>query len=140
LPVQQLDGDILRSIFPKTGFSKEERIQHIKRAGYLASLLEKNNVFVIASFISPYEESRDFVRTMCDRFIEIYVDTSLETCEQRDPKNLYKKARAGEIKNFTGIDDPYETPSNPEMKIDTNNKTEKESFDTIKKTIDRYLK
>lgn len=139
LPVQQLDGDILRAIFPKTGFSKEDRIAHIKRTGYLASLLEKNNVFVIASFISPYQESRDFVRNMCDRFIEVYVDASLETCEKRDPKSLYKRARAGEIKNFTGIDDPYEAPSNPETAVDTNNATEEESFMQIKKIIDRYL-
>lgn len=140
LPAQQLDGDILRSIFPKTGFSKDDRIQHIKRAGYLASLLEKNNVFVVASFISPYQESRDFVRNMCHHFIEIYVDASLETCESRDPKNLYKKARAGEIKNFTGIDDPYEIPANPEMTVDTNNATEEESFRQIKQSIDHYLK
>jgi len=140
LPIQQLDGDILRSIFPKTGFSKEDRIQHIKRAGYLASLLEKNNVFVIASFISPYQESRDFVRNMCDHFLEVYVNASLETCEQRDPKGLYKKARAGEIKNFTGIDDPYETPVNPELSVDTNNATEEESFRQVKKFITRYLK
>ncbi len=139
LPTQQLDGDILRSIFPKTGFSKEDRIQHIKRAGYLASLLEKNNVFVIASFISPYQESRDFVRNMCKHFIEIYVNASIETCEQRDPKGLYKKVRAGEIKNFTGIDDPYEIPLNPEMTVNTNNASEEESFKQIKKSIDRYL-
>lgn len=140
LPTQQLDGDVMRAIFPKTGFSKEERLLHIKRAGYLASLLEKNNVFVIASFISPYKESRDFVREMCERFIEIYVDASLETCEQRDPKNLYKKARAGEIKNFTGIDDPFEVPANPELHINTNNATVEESFNRIKKSIDQYLK
>ncbi|MCK5012585.1 MAG: adenylyl-sulfate kinase [Candidatus Omnitrophica bacterium] len=140
LPVQQLNGDILRSIFPKTGFSKEERMKHIKRAGYLASLLEKNNVFVIASFISPYQESRNSVRNMCGRFIEIHVDTSLETCEARDPKSLYKKARAGEIKNFTGIDDPYGIPQNPEMRVDTNNVTEEESFKQIRKSIDSYLK
>lgn len=140
LPVQELDGDILRSIFPKTGFSKDDRIQHIKRAGYLASILEKNNVFVVASFISPYQESRDFVRGICNRFIEIYVNASLETCEQRDPKSLYKKARAGEIKNFTGIDDPYEVPLNPELTVETDHKTEEESFTQIKRSIDHYLK
>ena len=139
LPVQQLDGDILREIFPKTGFSKEDRIAHIKRTGYLASLLEKNNIFVVASFISPYQESRDFVRKMCKHFIEIHVNTSLEICESRDPKSLYKKARAGEITNFTGIDDPYEVPLNPEIVINTNSSTEEESFEQIKKNIDRYL-
>jgi len=139
LPVEQLDGDKLRAIFPNTGFTKTDRIQHIERAGYLASLLEKNNVIVISAFISPYQESRDSVRKLCNRYIEVYVSASLETCEQRDPKNLYKKARAGEIKNFTGIDDPYEEPLNPDIIIKTDNQTEEESFQQIKKLIDRNL-
>jgi adenylylsulfate kinase len=117
--VEHLDGDVVRNIFPNTGFDKEARIQHVKRVGFLASQLEKNGVFVIASFISPYEESRDFVRNLCDNFVEVHVSTPLEVCEQRDVKGLYAKARAGEIKNFTGINDPYETPLNPEVEIDT---------------------
>jgi len=140
LPVHQLNGDVVQPIFPNAGISKEDRIQYIKRAGHLASLLEKNNVFVIASFITPYQESRDIVRNMCDRILEIHVNASLETCEERDPKNLYKRARAGEINNFTGIDDPYETPLNPEISVNTNNATEEESFGQIKKSIDQYLK
>jgi adenylylsulfate kinase len=119
LKVEYLDGDSIRNIFPKTGYSKEERNTHIKRVGYLASKLEKNGVIVIASFISPYKESRYFIRNLCDNFIEVYISTPLEECERRDVKGLYAKARRGEIKQFTGIDDPYEKPENPEVEINT---------------------
>ena len=93
----------------------------MRRVGFLASLLEKNGVFVLASFIAPYEESRQFVRSLCSDFIEIHVATPLEECERRDVKGLYQKARQGEIKYFTGIDDPYEEPVNPELRVDTTN-------------------
>lgn len=117
--VEHLDGDAIRDIFPKTGFSKEDRNAHIKRVGYLASRLQAHGVFVIGSFISPYKESRDFVRNLCEDFVEIYISTPLEECERRDVKGLYEKARNGEITQFTGIDDPYEAPENPELEIDT---------------------
>lgn len=117
--VEHLDGDAIRDIFPKTGFSRKERNEHIKRVGYLASRLQTHGVFVIGSFISPYQEARDFVRNLCDDFTEIYISTPLEECERRDVKGLYEKARNGEITQFTGIDDPYETPENPELSIDT---------------------
>jgi len=117
-PVESLDGDLIRSIFP-TGFSQEERENHIRRMGYMASRLEAHGVFVVASFISPYEKSRQEVRNFCNQFIEIYVSTPLEICEKRDPKKLYKKARTGEIENFTGIDAPYEKPKTPDIIIDT---------------------
>ena len=119
--VEHLDGDAIRDIFPKTGFSKEDRNAHIKRVGYLASRLQAHGVFVIGSFISPYKESRDFVRNLCEDFVEIYISTPLEECERRDVKGLYEKARSGEITQFTGIDDPYEAPENPELEIDTTN-------------------
>jgi len=119
--VEHLDGDTIRHLFPNTGFTRPERDAHIKRVGYLASKLEQNGVFVVASFVSPYEESRQFVRGLCGNFIEIYVDTPLAVCEQRDVKGLYAKARRGEIKNFTGIDDPYEEPLQPELTIDATN-------------------
>lgn len=125
--VEKLDGDVMRGLFPATGFTKEARDEHIKRVGFLASLLEKHDVIVVASFISPYEETRQLVRSRCQNFIEVFVSASLEECERRDVKGLYKKARAGEIKHFTGIDDPYEVPSNPEIEVDTENKTEEES-------------
>lgn len=117
--VEHLDGDAIREIFPKTGFSREERTAHIKRVGYLASRLQAHGVFVIGSFISPYQEARDFVREMCEDFTEVYISTPLEECERRDVKGLYEKARRGEITQFTGIDDPYEEPSDPEITIDT---------------------
>jgi len=82
-------------------------------------MLEKNGIFVIASFIAPYQESRDFVRSLCHNYKEIYLTTPLEICEKRDPKGLYNKVRQGEIKNFTGIDDPYEIPQNALLELDT---------------------
>ena len=117
--VEHLDGDRLRNLFPGTGFSKEDRDSHIHRVGYLAGMLEKNGVCVVASFISPYRDARAFVRNQCKQFIEVYLSTPLEECEKRDPRGLYKKARKGEITHFTGIDDPYEPPENPEIIIDT---------------------
>ncbi|MGH7527547.1 MAG: adenylyl-sulfate kinase [Gemmatimonadales bacterium] len=117
--VEYLDGDALRSIFPTTGFSREERDLHIRRTGYLASRLEEHGVTVVASFVSPYREARDFVRGLCRNFVEIYVATPLEECERRDVKGLYARARRGEIRHFTGIDDPYEPPEHPEISFDT---------------------
>jgi len=129
--VEHLDGDAIRDIFPKTGFSKEDRNAHIKRVGYLASRLQAHGVFVIGSFISPYKESRDFVRNLCEDFVEIYISTPLEECERRDVKGLYEKARSGEITQFTGIDDPYEAPENPELEIDTTDISVDEAVDKV---------
>jgi len=117
--VEVLDGDAIRDVFPNTGFSKAERDAHVRRVGFLASRLECHGVTVVASLVSPYQESRDFVRGLCRNFIEIYVSTPLEECERRDAKGLYAKARRGEIRNFTGIDDPYDPPETPELVIDT---------------------
>ena len=117
--VEDLDGDAIRGIFPQTGFTRADRDAHVRRVGYLASRLEGHGIFVVAALISPYEESRRFVRGLCANFIEIYVSTPLEECERRDIKGLYAKARRGEITGFTGIDDPYEAPVSPEVTIDT---------------------
>ncbi len=125
--VERIDGDAVRKIFPHTGFSKEERDLHINRIGFLSSMLEKNGVIVIASFVSPYKDSRAFVRQLCSSFHEIFVDTPLDVCESRDTKGLYKKARARLITNFTGINDPYEKPDKPELLVRTENKTIEES-------------
>ena len=133
LRVEELDGDVVRNIFPSTGFTRSERDAHIKRIGYLASKLESNGVFVIASFVSPYEESRRFVRGLCANFVEIHVATPLAVCERRDVKGLYAKARAGDITNFTGIDDPYEPPSMPELVLDTSHMSVDEA---AKRTLD----
>ncbi len=135
LKVEHLDGDVVREIFPKTGFSKEDRDRHVKRVGFLASMLEKNGVIVVASFISPYKESRDFVRGLCQNFKEVYVATPLEVCEKRDVKGLYAKARKGEITQFTGIDDPYEEPVNPEVKVSTTDQTVEQSVQFVLKKL-----
>ena len=128
---EHLDGDVVRKMFPKTGFSKKDRVEHNRRAGYLAGILAKHGNSVICSFISPYEEARAFVRDHLNNFIEIYVSTPIEKCEERDPKGLYKKVRQGEIKQFTGIDDPYEEPKNPEIKIDASGKNVQECINEI---------
>lgn len=119
IPVHHLDGDSIRTLFPATGFSEQERNDHIKRVGYLAHVLEQNGITVICSFISPFSSSREFVRSICKNFVEVYVSTPLSVCENRDVKGLYAKARKNEISNFTGIDSPYEPPTNPEVVIDT---------------------
>ncbi len=133
--VERLDGDILRTAFPNTGFTKEERIFHIRRAGELAAKFEKEGNVVVVSLISPYREARSYVRSICSQFFEVYVKASLETCEKRDPKGLYKKARNGEIKNFTGIDDPYEEPDQPEYVVETDRRKIEQSFDLLKEYV-----
>jgi adenylylsulfate kinase len=117
--VEYIDGDALREVFPNTGFTRAEREEHLRRTGYMASRLAAHGVTVVASLVSPYRESRDFVRRLCRDFLEIYVATPLEECERRDVKGLYARARRGEIRNFTGIDDPYEPPEHPELTLDT---------------------
>ena len=136
--VERLDGDTVRDIFPSTGFTRPERDAHVRRVGYLASKLEQNGVFVVASFVSPYEESRQFVRGLCRQFVEVYVATSLEECERRDVKGLYARARRGEIHNFTGIDDPYEEPSRPELRIDRGTTAEQSAAEVLS-YLDRQI-
>ncbi len=139
IKVERLDGDEIRAAFPATGFGKEERLAHIARVGYLASVLERNGICSIVSLISPYREARDKVRERCQRFIEVHVATPLAVCESRDVKGLYAKSRRGEIKEFTGLDDPYEAPHNPELVIETSNQTVAESADAAMELIERYV-
>ena len=118
----RLDGDNVRmGINKNLGFSAEDRTENIRRIGEVAKLFVDSGVIALSSFISPYRADRDQVRALHEAagmdFIEVYVDCSLESAEARDPKGLYKKARAGEIKNFTGIDDPYEAPDAPEIHL-----------------------
>jgi adenylylsulfate kinase len=119
IEVEYIDGDALREVFPSTGFTREEREEHLRRTGYMASRLAAHGVTVVASFVSPYRDSREFIRRLCPGFLEIFVATPLEECERRDVKGLYARARRGEIRNFTGIDDPYEPPEHPELTLDT---------------------
>ncbi|MDX2229799.1 MAG: adenylyl-sulfate kinase [Leptolyngbyaceae cyanobacterium bins.349] len=114
--VELLDGDLVRQTLTKgLGFSQADREENIRRIGFVAHLLTRNDVIVLVSAISPYRAVRDQVRQQIGAFIEVYVNAPLEVCEQRDVKGLYQRARAGEIKQFTGIDDPYEAPMNPEV-------------------------
>src|SRR5829696_76890 len=118
-----LDGDNIRHGLNKNlGFSAADREENIRRIGEVAKLFADAGLLVMTSFISPYRKDRDTVRSLHEAaglpFIEVHVATPIETCETRDPKGLYKKARAGELKNFTGIDDPYEAPAKPELTID----------------------
>jgi adenylylsulfate kinase len=129
LPVELLDGDEVREHLSKgLGFSKEDRDTNIRRIAFVANLLSRNGVPVITAAISPYREIRDEARQMMDdRFIETYVKASVEACEERDVKGLYAKARAGEIKEFTGVSDPYEPPESPEIVCETEQETPEES-------------
>jgi adenylylsulfate kinase len=123
IEVEYIDGDALREFFPSTGFTRGEREEHLRRTGYMASRLAAHGVMVVASLVSPYRSSREFVRSLCANFAEIYVATPLEECERRDVKGLYGRARRGEVRNFTGIDDPYEPPEHPELTLDTQHAT-----------------
>ena len=124
--VEVLDGDEVRENLSKgLGFSKEDRDTNIRRIGYVANLLSRNGVVSICAAISPYRDLRREIREMTETFVEVFVEAPLEVVEERDTKGLYKKARAGIIKNFTGISDPYEDPENPEVSVHTG----KESID-----------
>jgi len=130
--VEILDGDIVRENLTKDlGFSKQDRDENIRRIGFVSQLLTRNGVIVITSAISPYREIREEVRSRIGDFVEVYVNAPLETCEKRDVKGLYKKARAGEIKQFTGIDDPYEPPLNPEVECCTNAESIAQSMEKV---------
>src|SRR6056300_1950383 len=137
----RLDGDNIRlGINKNLGFSAEDRTENIRRIGEIAKLFVDSSVIALSSFISPYREDRDQVRALHDAddmtFIEVFVDCSLEEAEKRDPKGLYKKARAGEIKNFTGIDDPYESPSNPEIHLHTDQMTLAEEVEKLLQALE----
>lgn len=126
--VEVLDGDIVRTNLTKgLGFSKEDRDENIRRIGFVCGLLSKHGAVAIAAAISPYRAVRDEVRSKIENFIELYVDTPLEMCIERDVKGMYKKALSGQMKNFTGVDDPYEPPLNPEIVIKTATETPAES-------------
>jgi len=135
-----LDGDNVRHGLNKDlGFSPEDRHENIRRIGEVAHLFADAGLIALTAFISPYVADRRMVRDMCteDRFVEIYCHCSLAICERRDPKGLYKKARAGEIKEFTGIDAPYEEPPQPELTIETGTTSVKESATEVIRYLER---
>lgn len=129
-----LDGDnIRRGLNNDLDFTEEGRVENIRRVGEVAKLFVEAGLMVLTAFISPFREDRSMVRRLVEQgeFIEIYIDAPLEICEGRDPKGLYKKAREGKIKDFTGIDSPYEVPSEPELVLHTNSMTVEECTDKV---------
>lgn len=137
----RLDGDNIRlGINKNLGFSEEDRAENIRRIGEISKLFVDTGVITLSSFVSPYRRDRDLVRELHDAggmtFIEVFVDVPLSVAEDRDPKGLYKKARAGEIKNFTGIDDPYEAPENPEIVLNSHEMSLEEEVDVLLKELE----
>ncbi|MEO6712095.1 MAG: adenylyl-sulfate kinase [Mycobacteriales bacterium] len=135
-PVELLDGDEVREFLSKgLGFSREDRETNVTRIGYVASLLAAHGVTVLASVISPYAASRDKVRALHGErgadFVEVYVATPVDVCSERDVKGLYAKQRAGELTGLTGVDDPYEAPTSPEITVATQDQTLDESVDQV---------
>ena len=136
ISVEILDGDEIRKTLSKDlGFSPEDRKEHNRRVIFVAQLLAKNGVTTIVPLISPYRETRDFARKEIQNFVEVWVKASVDECIKRDPKGLYKKALAGEIKNLTGLQAPYEEPQNAELVLDTEKHNIAESIELIASTI-----
>jgi len=130
--VEVLDGDVVRTNLSKgLGFSKEDRDTNIRRIGFVCKLLSRNGAIAISAAISPYKAIRDELRNEIDNFIEVYAECELDKLIERDVKGLYKKALAGEIKNFTGISDPYEAPENPEITFNSGEETPEESAEKV---------
>ena len=139
LNLQRLDSHDIRPLFPETGFTKDEVNNHVKRVGHLASMLEKRSIIVIASFVSPYKESRDFVRRQCGNYFEVYLDIAPEKAKSYDKKGLYEKAEKGEIEHFPGVNAEYEAPETADMIIDMNTRSLEEAKDKIMKEIRKII-
>jgi adenylyl-sulfate kinase len=130
--VERLDGDIVRKdLTSDLGFSKEDRDENIRRVTFVAKLLTRNGVVVLATFVSPYRKQRNQARKEIGTFVEVYVRCQKDVCMKRDVKGMYKKALAGEIKGFTGVDDPYEETEHPELILDTDKETVDESVEKV---------
>lgn len=141
LPVQWLDGDVVRKTINKDlGFSKKDRDENIERVTHIAQMLAENGVNVVAAFVSPYRKMRNFARKICPNFIEVYVECDIKECIRRDTKGLYKKALAGKIRDFTGIQDPYELPKKPEIIINTEGKKAGESARELISRLERLAR
>jgi len=136
LKIQRLDSRDVRPLFPETGFTRPEVNNHIKRVGHLASMLEKNSVITIASFVSPYKESRKFVRAVCNNYIEVYLDTDVQSVLKYDSDHFYEKAQAGHYKNIPGVDIEFECDGTSELKFNMRER----SLEEVRDDIMRYLK
>ena len=136
IPLERIDSKDIRALVPNVGFTREDRNRHIKRIGHLIQTLQKNSISTIASFVSPYRESRETIRNMVENNIVVYVKADIESCKKRDYKGVYKKAMERKLKNFTGISDVYEEPENADLVIDT----DKIDPDEAAEIIFRYVK
>jgi adenylyl-sulfate kinase len=138
LRVEVLDGDIVRTHLSKgLGFSREDRDTNIRRIAFVSHLLSRNGVAVLVAAISPYRSAREEARAMIGRFVEVFVRCPVEVCAERDVKGLYRKALAGEIKEFTGVSDPYEEPERPELVVETDGETPEDSARRVLATLER---
>jgi adenylyl-sulfate kinase len=134
--VERLDGDTVRQgLANDLGFSRKDRDENIRRIAFVAKMLSRNDVIVLATFVSPYREARRDARREIGRFVEVYVRCPVEICLKRDVKGMYKKAREGKITHFTGVDDPYEEPEHPELILDTDKESVDESVQKVLQTL-----
>lgn len=141
IPMERIDSKDLRELIPKIGYTREDRNRHMHRVGHLIRTLQNNSISTVASFVSPYRESRKAIREMTVNSVVVYVKASVETCQKRDYKGLYTKALAGDIQNFPGVNDVYEAPQRAEIVIDTEVTTAEEAADTIVKYLKkRYIR
>jgi len=136
IPLERLDSKDIRDVVPDIGFTREDRNRHMKRIGHLIKTLQNNSISTVASFVSPYRESRKAIREMVKNNVVVYLKADVETCKKRDYKGVYKKALSGEYKNFTGVNDVYEEPQHAEIVIDT----DKISVDEAVEIITKYIK
>ncbi|ADN08312.1 adenylyl-sulfate kinase [Sulfurimonas autotrophica] len=136
IPIERLDSKDIRDVVPDIGFSREDRNRHMKRVGHLIKTLQNNSISTVASFVSPYTESRKAIRKMVKNNVVVYVKADIESCKQRDYKGVYEKAMKGELQNFSGVNDVYEEPQYAEIVIDTNTI----SVDEASQTIVKYIK
>ena len=138
IPLERLDSKDIRDVVPDIGFTREDRNRHMRRIGHLIKTLQNNSVSTVASFVSPYRESRKAIRDMVQNNIMVYLKTDIETCIERDYKGVYEKALKGDLKNFSGINDVYEEPQHAEIVIDTNNTSVDEAVQEIVKYIKKH--
>ena len=132
LKVEVLDGDSVRMSLSKgLGFTREDRDENVKRIGYVCKLLSRNDVVAIAAVVSPYRQAREQLKNEIERFVEVYVRCPIEVCKQRDVKGLYKKVMLGELQGFTGISDPYEEPTHPDLIVESDRETPQQSVEKI---------
>lgn len=138
IPIERLDSKDIRDLIPGIGYSREDRNRHMHRVGYLIQKLQKNSISTVASFVSPYRESRKAIREMVKHNIVVYVKADIETCKARDYKGVYEKALSGKLQNFTGVNDVYEEPKHAEITIDTKTMNPDQAAQVIVKYIKKH--